>query len=317
MSALKFLFWSGEQARLRTPWRFALFYIALGLCVVAMARAIEQIAFGNAGAFVQAPLTNAVVALALVLVLATVGRWVDRRSMSQWGLGVGPEWVRDFLSGLVIATLSVGAVWFWLVQQGWLTARFAPQASYLGFGIGGALMLQTARYLAGSIMEEVLMRGYLLRTLAELTGRRLGRTTGLFIALVVTSSVFGLAHLANPEASAMSAGVLVVLGFVFGLPYVLTGRLGYSIGLHMGWNVTQNVVLGMPNSGQVAEASAYVTRVSGPEIWTGGAFGIEGGFAGLIAAGICILLGLVLIWTRQKGLRLVSDIAKPPRAAAG
>ncbi|MBR9825391.1 MAG: CPBP family intramembrane metalloprotease [Alphaproteobacteria bacterium] len=303
MDFVRQLFWSTDQSRLRTPFRLAAMYGAVGVMVISMAMGIERFDFGAAGTFVEGPLSNSVVAVALVIAVLTVGRFIDRRTPADWGIALSRRWIIELFLGLALAGVAMALVWGWMVSQGWVSVRFEPQASYLGFGIAGAIAVQCGRYLAGSVMEELLMRGYLLRTLAELLGSRwLHPRTAILISLIGTSALFGVAHLGNPNATLIGAANLTLLGLVFGIPFVLTGRLSWSIGLHMGWNIAQNTVFGMANSGQATDASLIITDLvptspesAGSLLWTGGAFGVEGGLTGTVGALLALAFTLVLI----------------------
>ena len=77
-----------------------------------------------------------------------------------------------------------------------------------------------------------------------------------------------------------------------GSGWVYTGRLSLPIGLHMAWNVFQNNVFGLPNSGKPANTSLWVTETGTADLWTGGGFGLEGGLLSLVA----VALGSVLVW---------------------
>ena len=96
-----------------------------------------------------------------------------------------------------------------------------------------------------------------------------------------------------------AAGIFcIALLFVYG--FVRTGQLWLPIGLHIGWNFFQSSVFGFPVSGLDRPGLLDIT-VSGPELWTGGAFGPE---AGLIVLPIC-LLGAVLVHIYTKRHRVV------------
>jgi membrane protease YdiL (CAAX protease family) len=66
--------------------------------------------------------------------------------------------------------------------------------------------------------------------------------------------------------------------------YIRTRQLWLPIGLHAGWNIFQRS-LGFPVSGYELSGLLDI-NVSGPKLWTGGAFGPE---AGLIILPICAL----------------------------
>ena len=118
------------------------------------------------------------------------------------------------------------------------------------------------------------------------------RRQALIFSWVVTSLLFGCLHLANPNATLLSALNITLLGLLFGMGMVYTGSLALPIGLHMAWNVFQNNVFGLANSGKPAVTSLLVTDVRGADMWIGGLFGPEGGLLSLVAIG----LGGALVW---------------------
>ncbi len=73
---------------------------------------------------------------------------------------------------------------------------------------------------------------------------------------------------------------------------MLTGELAIPIGIHITWNFFQGNVFGFPVSGTNAGATLVAIKQSGPDIFTGGAFGPEAGLIGIAA----VFLGSVLIW---------------------
>lgn len=88
----------------------------------------------------------------------------------------------------------------------------------------------------------------------------------------------GVAHAANPNATLTSTANVAVAGIMLGTGYVLTGRLGLSIGLHTTWNLFQANVFGFPVSGlEPVGATLLAVEQGGPEAWTGSDFGPEGG----------------------------------------
>ncbi len=130
-------------------------------------------------------------------------------------------------------------------------------------------------------------RGYHLQTIAS--------GTNLLWGLIVSSAIFGALHLANPHATWISAAGIFFAGLFLGYAYIRTGKLWLSIGLHIGWNFFEGVIFGYPVSGI---DTYHLTRisVSGPGLWTGGAFGPEAGL--ILLPAIVLGAGLVYLYTR-------------------
>jgi hypothetical protein len=155
----------------------------------------------------------------------------------------------------------------------------------IGRGDGSALLLDlVAVGIVPALIEEILFRGILFRWIEEFGGS--------WAALVVTSALFGLAHILNPGASWFSSFTIAVeAGLLLGGAYLLTRTLWMPIGLHAAWNFTQGAIFGVPVSGQASHGLLQAT-LTGPALLSGGAFGLE---ASVIALAVCTAAGLWLV----------------------
>ena len=155
------------------------------------------------------------------------------------------------------------------------------------------LELVTVAIMPG-FMEELLFRGILFRWIEEFGGS--------WAALAVTSALFGLAHIMNPNATWFSSfAIAVEAGVLLGGAYMLTRNLWLAMGLHAGWNFTQGEIFDVPVSG-LDEHGLVQAKLSGPELLTGGQFGLE---ASIIALVLATGLGVYLVMLAVKRGRLV------------
>ncbi len=115
---------------------------------------------------------------------------------------------------------------------------------------------------------------------------------GTWTAFVLTALLFSLAHLANDNITPAAFAGLVVGDVVLFAAFALTRRLWLVWGFHAGWNICQDGVLGLPNSGITKLPSWLVSETSGPSWLTGGGFGIE---ASLVAGLLTVAVGLWLV----------------------
>jgi membrane protease YdiL (CAAX protease family) len=190
---------------------------------------------------------------------------------------------------------------------GWITVT-APPVTESGLSPGPAALLSLTFYFTVAAIEEFTFRGYQLQNLSEgLAGQRLGAQAAIVAALLLSSAIFGLLHATNSNATATSTLNITLAGVLLGLPYILTGELAISIGLHLSWNFFQGTVFGFPVSGSVPSRRLLIPEQSGPTLWTGGAFGPEGGLLGTVATVIgCVL---VIAWGKFRYGRVAIDSA--------
>jgi membrane protease YdiL (CAAX protease family) len=183
------------------------------------------------------------------------------------GLGVG------LLLGFLIFSLVVGV------------AAIADVYNIVGEGGTSALVaaLVGTAILPG-FMEELLFRGILFRWLEEFGGS--------WFALALTSALFGLGHIFNPNATALSSfAIALEAGVLLGGAYMLTRNLWMAMGLHAAWNFTQGEIFDVPVSG-LDSHGLVEAQLSGPDLLSGGAFGLE---ASLIAVIIATAVGITLV----------------------
>jgi membrane protease YdiL (CAAX protease family) len=328
MGFLVALFWNRTERRIPAVWRLIvqtlLLLLLLLLLAVILALTIpldlDQAEFTS-----MSPLAlDAVVplvcveAVALIVSVYVAARFLDRRSFANLGLGLDRAWWLDLLFGLALGIALTSAVFLVHLAAGWIaiTGWCVPGRPGQTFISGFARMLFV--FVIVGLTEELLSRGYHLRNMAEgLCCRLIGPQAALWLGLLVSSLVFAVLHLANPSITPFCIINLLLTGVVLGLAYVLTGRLALPIGLHVTWNLFQGNVYGFAVSGEPPRATWIATAVDGPESWTGGAFGPEGGLLATLAN----LVGCVLIvlWVRHRTghIRLHTHLAQyvPPQVA--
>ncbi len=226
------------------------------------------------------------VAFFVAVYLAATG--LDKRKLSGVGLEWNSKWRKEFMLGSMMAFVAQTLIFLIEWQSGWIEITgFGWQRVGEEFWLFSILFV-LVQMLSVGFYEEVLFRGYPIRNLAEgFTLGKLSPKIGLIIAVLFTSSLFGIAHATNANASLISTSNIVLAGFMLALPYILTGRLALSIGIHFSWNFVMGGVYGLPVSGTTVRRSLIQVQETGPDLFTGGKFGPEAGALGI--------LGMVLI----------------------
>lgn len=155
------------------------------------------------------------------------------------------------------------------------------------------LIPAVAMAISSGVFEELLFRGVLFFSVEKWFGG--------WVALVVSSLVFGLSHMANPQATLEGALFIAVeAGILLGAAVMLTRKLWLGIGFHVAWNYTQQAIFSSIVSGNDAAPGWIRSTIKGPEYLTGGNFGVESSVLALL---LCTSTGIVmLVMAHRRGL---------------
>jgi uncharacterized protein len=215
----------------------------------------------------------AMIALAMVIYFG-FARWIERREVSELSL---PGMAKEMGIGILVGAGLYTACMLILMVMGIYRMDGLNPASFLIPAIASAL--------SSGFLEELLFRGALFRIVEEWLGS--------WISIIISSAVFGLVHLANPDATLIGAiFISVEAGVLLAAAYMVTRRLWMSIGFHVSWNYTQSAVFGGIVSGGIAEPGLIKPILEGPDLLTGGQFGLE---ASLTAFLLCTTTGVILL----------------------
>lgn len=269
------IFYNSRENRLRAGWRIAGTSITLFLLF-------------NVWALFSGPaLTIPGFAVIVLLVVMLSGRYVDKRPLADFGLSISGRWTGEFFLGNLIAALAMTFVAGLSYTFGWMQFT-GVNGSIVYSDTTGPLLYYLIFMLAVSVWEEIFFRSYLIVNLKEgLLLRTLNEKYVTVLAVLIPALIFGIVHTINPYSSWFSFLNIMIAGIIFAIPFIITKRLGLSVGMHLSWNYFQGVVYGFPVSGLELESSLFETQISGPELLTGGYFGPEAGVIGL--AGLLML----------------------------
>ena len=146
-----------------------------------------------------------------------------------------------------------------------------------------------------SSAEELWCRGFMYERLHE--------RYPLWVAVAVNGVLFGLLHIFNPGADVIPIVGIIITGLSYSLLRWYSGSIWIAMGIHTGWNFTQNYLFGLPNSGLVSEASVFhLGAANGTTTWVyDWVFGVEGGIPALFIDG---LLGVTIIYLACRNGRI-------------
>ncbi|WP_084959231.1 CPBP family intramembrane glutamic endopeptidase [Thermoactinospora rubra] len=247
------------------------------------------------------------IALVVSVVARVRGRTTLGFDVRRPGLGL------EIGCGLLIVTVAMSLLFAALVAAGGTEVVSVTVR-------GDVLWHGFTAFLSWAVLEEIVSRMGLLIALLVLTGRP-------WVALAVSSALFGAMHLADGDGSVLGAVSSTVGGLMYGLALLRTGRLWMPIAMHFAWNFVQGTLLGYPVSGEhrlgvpfLAEhdviGGLLTLRDHGPDLLTGGAYGPEAGPLSL-AARFLIIAGVLFATRTIQRHRTLLRSAAPARRRAG
>ena len=278
-----------KNNRLRSIWRMMIYLVVSVLVFIPFIPVLKILPLDASTTGFESS-ANLVFVLFLNISFIVAGwitlRWIDHRPLALLGMNFWPSSAREFVIGVGIGVANFGLVLATLALIGEVSIRWSGIAAD-DFHVFG---LHFAVYLLFAMIEEVINRGYLFQTLCEGIGK--------VKAAVIISLIFSLVHIFNPDFSILAGVFLFIHGLLYAVAYLKTRSLWTPIGLHMVWNFTQGPVAGMSVSGTSVNNSLFLTDVGGPELLSGGSFGIEGGLTAIIISAIVLLVILKANWLK-------------------
>ena len=261
--------------------------LVLGFVLVMMMTLNTDVMVSYAGEPLKAVAHVVALAVAGFAIYIGYAHLVEQRPISELALpGMGRELGTGMLIGFGLYTACV------LILIG-LGIYRVEGLNPLGFMVPAIAMA-----VSSAVYEELLFRGVVFGSVEAWFGS--------WAALVVSSLVFGLTHLVNPEGTVEGALFIAVeAGILLAAAYMLTRRLWVSMGFHAAWNYTQSAIFSGIVSGNEASQGLIRSAVQGPELLTGGKFGLESSVLALV---LCTTTGVVMLVMAVRRGRIVPPI---------
>lgn len=289
-----------EKGRPRAGWRLLLQFVLMILFIVIGHLVIDLIA-----TTMSFFLTSIVNMVAFTLSVWIAARFLDERPVKELGIQLSSKWFMEIGVGIGISAFVMGIIFLTGVLSGWI--------SFTGYGWERAWShpypLPLLGYLIMMLMvgfyEELVFRGYQIINMVEgLTLGRISPKQAALLAVLISSIIFGFLHAGNPNASIISTASTMIAGAVLAFPYLVTGNLALSIGLHASWNFFQGGIFGFPVSGVPTRSSLFQVRETGPDLITGGSFGPEAGLMGLFGLSLIFIFCYIYLRRTNYPIRL-------------
>jgi len=233
-------------------------------------QAIAATATTAARADPQSALFQWITLISVLIATWIMVRWVDKLSWKELGLDRAAASPPLLIKGAALGGLTIGLASLALLSIHMLRIDTSPPGSWWGEAGHSAIVLLPAAF-----FEELFIRGYVFAILR--------RAAGWKLALIATSIVFGLLHVANPGADSESILAVIVAGFFLGGILLVTRSLYAAGAAHFAWNWVMSGALHVAVSGLPSADPDYRVVDSGPDWLTGGQWGPEGGLAAVMA----------------------------------
>jgi CAAX amino terminal protease family. len=224
--------------------------------------------------------TGVFIIVNLLLVYLSYAYFVERRSVSELALPpMGRELGIGLLLGFGLFTTCV------LIAMAFGLFRIEGINSWQNLVTGVTWVTVITPF-----TEELVFRGVWFRILEGVFGS--------WVALVLSSLWFGYVHSGNSGETFIGlAAIAIVFGPMLAAPYLVTGRLWISIGIHIAWNYTMGKIFSGAVSGNTVSSGLFKTTFQGPELLTGGNAGMEGSLiAILVGVTFTVVMLTLAVW---------------------
>ncbi|MGJ9426357.1 CPBP family intramembrane glutamic endopeptidase [Nesterenkonia halotolerans] len=306
--ALRSTLWNAVDGKARVPWLILVPLVGAYGCLILVSEA--AILLEMPLPLAQLLISGAPVVAALGLLRLSSHFLGDPRTLADYGVMVNAGWLRELLMGLGIGAVGVAIPYLIGLATGVLRVSATMDGGDLPLGLG--VLLVVAAMLCTGFWEELLLRGVFISNARDGLRRWLSPSRALIGGLTISSLVFGLAHLGQPEIPAFIR-TWILAGVVFGLIYLFSGNLALGIGAHAAFNITANTVFVRTDISGTEHFSA-LTRITVES--DASILGVGGAVE---ASGFLLVLALGLLWIRlSTGVITLQGLplSHPPRALA-
>ena len=210
---------------------------------------------------------------------------LEKRNLSYIGFNKD-NWFKKYSFGFLVGLLMMGSIVLILLSSGYISLEKNP-IQPVGISAISSIFIILIGWIIQGATEEILTRGWLLNVLA--TKYNVG------FALLISSTLFGVMHLSNPNVNYIAVINIILVGLFYGIYVIKTNDLWAVCGMHSAWNFAQGNLFGFEVSGiNVSVGTLIDLNLVGNEIITGGVFGPEAGIVATFIVSISIMILLFI-----------------------
>ena len=212
----------------------------------------------------------------------------NRPLFKAYGTGLSGNRIPELLIGLLLGFGMNGLLILFAMLHGDVHLYFDRFEIVPFFILLLAVFIQSAA-------EEIMCRGFIYQ-------RVLRTYRGTFLLAVLVNGIFfGLIHMTNDGATPIAIIDIIICGIQYSAMVYYFDSLWMAMGAHAGWNFTQSILAGLPNSGNVFPYSIFrldAATASNSFFYDVG-FGVEGTIPAVIME-IAVTVAIVLIGRKMK-----------------
>lgn len=214
------------------------------------------------------PLIKKVVLSLVILALTAFFLKLENRSFKSVGINLQLKSLKYLVTGNLVGMGMLGVTAILTKEFVGFSWQFNSAASLQGF------FLMVNFYFWSVLIEELIFRGYGFQRLAEYNGK--------WFALISVGLLFGLFHLNDTMGIGEILATMLTTGLghiFFGLAVLKMKNLALPLGLHMGWNLAQELLPRHPSINTESSIFHVIQRD-----------GLEYNFASLVIPYLAIML---------------------------
>ncbi|MFD0964981.1 CPBP family intramembrane glutamic endopeptidase [Pseudofulvibacter geojedonensis] len=283
-----------SNKKVRPLWRLILFIAITFLINIPLQLGLQKILDQS---LIRGCISGSIYLFSVLTSLYIQIKYLDKSSFKKYGLKINRVWLKEFFIGFGIAIIQLSLFVTILYFTGNLNVTDFFTTSSTDYSFIEGFFSELFGLIIGSTVEEIFFRAFLFYIAYEaLKIIKKDAAKRAFIILIVIAPLFGIAHINNEGATIISTVNLGLDAIMMCLPFLITGRLGMSIGMHLSWNLFQGAIFGFAISGNIAKASFL--SVSTPDnLLTGGSFGAEGSILFILLDIVAVLM--ILYWKKR------------------
>lgn len=228
------------------------------------------------------PIIHFISFLVLLAAYYFLFRFYDQRAVTELSIQF---FFKEMFGGFFFGFITISLVIFILYLLGYYQA-FSISTTHYPLKFFTFLMF-------AAIVEDLFHRGLIVR----ICENWLGTNLTLVIAMLVELQQ----HFFNPNSNLFSFLLYLIWGFTMGMMFIYTKRIWLPFFFHLGWNFSQPFY-GSNLSGLNDMGSIIQSKFNGPELLTGGVFGIENS---MITQFFLLFIGIVLYFLAKKEGKIV------------